>query len=64
MTLTERAKLGEAVGEDVEILVFPYFSPPFHHERQICQSEKSCGVPRGIRPLGSFLGYFLGKAKK
>ena len=41
-----------------------HLSPHRHYERQICQSEKFCGVPRGIRPLGSFLGYFLGNAKK
>ena len=23
-----------------------------------------CGFPKGIKPFGSFLGYFLGKAKK
>jgi len=23
-----------------------------------------CGFPKGIRPFGSFLGYFLGKTKK
>ena len=23
-----------------------------------------CGFPKGIRPFGSFLGYFLGNAKK
>ena len=37
-TFTERARLaaqGEAVGEDVEKLVFPYLSPPCHHERQV-----------------------------
>ena len=37
MTFTERARLaaqGEAVGKDVENLVFPYLSPSCHHARQ------------------------------
>jgi hypothetical protein len=35
-----------------------------HHERQICQSKKYCGVLRGIRPLSAFSSPILcGKAK-
>jgi len=30
----------------------------------LAPAKTHCGVPRGIRPLGSFLGYFLGKTKK
>ena len=28
--------------------------PQSHHERQICQSEKFCGFPKGIKPFGFF----------
>jgi hypothetical protein len=50
MTFTERAQLCEAVEEDAENLVFLHRSPFCHHERQACQSEKSCGFLKGIKP--------------
>ena len=42
MTFTERARLaaqGEAVGEDVENLVFLHLPPRRYHERQIWEAK-------------------------
>ena len=47
MTFTERAKLCEAVGEDVENILFLHLSPHSYHEWQISQSKKSCGFLKG-----------------